>query len=158
MSAGNRREKIENILKEAEPIIDKTREDQKPASVGNITGNGNQVVIGNDNVVINGGHPTQKASPPRKAKSLRRMCLVALFASLLFCVEQIEPPETNAAGSEAVITAAKKPDVQAAELDDDANQLGAIQDQPGFHCYAGCSFVRQNRNIKPLTLSSPNKI
>ena len=158
MSAGNRREKIENILKEAEPNIDKTRENQKPASVGNITGNGNQVVIGNDDVVINGGRPTQKANPPRRANSLLRICLVALFAFLLFCVEQIKPPETNVAGSEAAITAAKKPDVQAAELADGANQLGAIQDQPGFHCYAGCSFVRPMQPLKPMLVNKHQDI
>ena len=145
MSAGNQREKIENILKEAEPTLDKSKEGQNPASVGNITGNGNQVVIGNDNVVINGGRPTQKASPPRRTNSLRRMCLVALCAFLLFCVEQIKPPETNVAGSAAAVTAAKKPDVQAAELADEGSQLGAIQDQPGFHCFAGCSFVRPSK-------------
>lgn len=83
MSAGIRKATIENILKEAEPDIDKTPKDKKPASVGKI--------IGNDNVVINGRRPTRKASPPRKANSLLRMCFVALCAFLPFCMEQIKP-------------------------------------------------------------------
>ena len=158
MSKGNRREKLERILKDAEPALDQPGGNGKTVDIGDIAGQANQVVVGNDNIVITNTRHRTKAHPLRRATRLLWMGVVILCVPLIFCVEGTRPPDPRIIGSITTITAQNEPDLQTADLADTTASLTMSQPRPGFHCYAGCSFFKPTRTIDPLAGQKPKDI
>ncbi len=150
MSKGDRRERLERILKEAEPALDQPSGNGKTVGIGDIAGQANQIVVGNDNIVITNTRHRTKAHPLRRATRLLWMGVVVLCVPLISCVEATRPPDPKIIGSITTITAQNEPDLQTADLADTTAPLTVIHAQPGFHCYAGCSFLKPTRTIDPL--------
>ena len=150
MSKGDRRQRLARILKDAEPALDQPGGNGKTVGIGDIAGQANQVVVGNDNIVITDSSRDTKQRPSRKAIRLLNMGLIILCVPLLFCVDRTHPPDPTITGSITTITAQNEPDLQTADLADTTGPLTVIHAQPGFHCYAGCSFLKPTRTIDPL--------
>ena len=78
MSKGDPRERLERILKDAEPVLDQPSGNGKTVDIGDIAGQANQVVVGNDNIVITNTRHRTKAYPLRSANRLLWMGLIVL--------------------------------------------------------------------------------
>ena len=150
MSKGDRKERLERILKDAEPVLDQPSGNGKTVDIGDIAGQANQIVVGNDNIVITDSRHLAKAHSLRKATRLLWMGVAVLCVPLIFCVEGTRPPDPKIIGSITTITARNEPDLQTANLVDTTAPLTVIHAQPGFQCYAGCSFLKPTRTIDPL--------
>ena len=87
MSKGDRRERPEKILKDAAPALDQPPENEKSLSVGDVEGQGNQVVVGNDNIVITDTRHCTKTHSLRRATRLLWMVVVGLCVPLIFYVD-----------------------------------------------------------------------
>jgi len=150
MSEGDRRQRLERILKDAEPALDQPSGYSKTVGIGDIAGQANQVVVGNENIVITDSRrDTKQMQPLRRAIRLLCMGMIILCVPLLFCVERTQPPAI-------VITipiTANAPDQP--PTFQRANQLAP---QPGFHVHAGCSFLKPPRPIDPATGAKPQSI
>lgn len=150
MSEENRKKRLERILKDAEPALDKPSDNQKAVGIGDITGRVNQVVCGNDNIVITeSSRDTKHTQPLRRAIRLLCMGVVVLCVPLIFCVERTRPPAIVV----TVPITAVAPDHALT-----FQPAAQITPQPGFHVHAGCSFFKPLQPIDPGAGSKPQSI
>ena len=97
----------------------------------------------------------QKKRPLRKAIRLLNIGLIILCVPLLFAWNASTRPDPTITGPITAITAQNESAPQTADLVDTTAPLTVIHAQPGFHCYAGCSFLKPTRTIDPLAGQNP---
>ena len=124
MSTGGRRERPEKILKDAAPALDQPHDNEKTVGIGDLAGPANQVVVGNDSIVITDARYCAKPHSLRRATRLLWMVVVGLCMPLIFCVDGTSLADTTA-------------------------PLIMIHAQPGLYCHASCSFLRATRTTGP---------
>ena len=149
MSKGDRRERLERILKDAEPALDQPSGNGKTVDIGDIAGQANQVVVGNDNIVITNTRHRTKAHPLRSATRLLWMGLIVLCMPLLFCVERTRPPAIVVTVPITAIAPDQAPTYQPA---------AQMTPQTGFHVHAGCSFFKPLQRTDPVIASNSQSI
>ena len=134
MSTGDRRERPEKILKDAEPALDQPPENEKSVGVGDVEGQGNQVVVGNDNIVITDTRHCTKTHSLRRATRLLWMIAVGQCVPLIFCVEGTRPSDPTIICSITTITAQNEPDLQTGDLADTTTPLAGRKSQTTRGC------------------------